>query len=678
MFRRSASVFALCLTAGVLLVAAPASADRPTSTTLFGINSPTVSGVFGNFKRQRAEEIVVEDVSGSTVRANALPPEPKVVLWSRRGLKAPDGSKRLPSVIHARLSTRSDDAVRVRQSHRKAILDTYGKRGFEPIWVGDYGLSKRARRLLETLATADEDGLNKSNYLPQSLLSFSDDADELKSSPSLLGKLELELTVAALAYAHDISAGAVDPFRISEIHTLDVIEVKPGDAVAALARSVRPDVYLTSLQSTIPQYGLLKKKLAEFRKLEQSRATIDIEPGPAIRPGDTDSRLGLVRARLRSLGRLETEEATDTQSTDPQSTLAGEETTVVSSQPTNNTGSSENLKVSVTGELVSATDAVTVVSEPTTVAAVSDPSYYDPSLVEAVRGLQKQAGLKVDGIIGNNTLQALNGQSVTGQVKKVLLNMERLRWLPKALPVKHVFVNQAFFETWLIDGQDIVFRSDVIVGKPRFQTAVFSDEMESVVINPNWNVPRSIAVNEMLPKLQVDPLFLERQGYHLLGAKGRISDWSSVNWEGYTQETLPYDIRQPPGPSNALGRVKFLFPNKHAIYMHDTPARSLFKNKVRAYSHGCVRVASPVEFARVILGNEGWAPHEVEQAIESGQRQEVFLKQKVPVHLGYYTAWAKADGSVDFRNDIYGRDRVLDQAFEQNKGTGYGDELSLN
>ncbi len=656
---RSASAIALCLASGLSLISASALADRPTSTTLFGINSPTVSGVFGNFSRRAAEEIVVEESAGSTVRANALPPEPKVPLWSRRGLKAPASLEGYASVIFTQLTTRSDETIRVRQSHRKPILRAYAKRGFEPIWVGDYGLSKRARRLLDTLATADEDGLDKSDYLPRSLLSFSDDAGELKTSPSLLSKLELELTIAALEYAHDISAGAVDPFRISEIHTLEVVEVTPEAAVTALAKSVRPDVYLTSLQSTIPQYRLLKRKLAEFRAMEQDQTNIEIEPGPTIRPGGSDPRLSLVRARLKSLGRLEDPAVADDLASEVQNEpeSAATETAVTEF-------------IDSTGKLQTAGSGIT---------EVPDPDFYDNALVDAIRGLQKQAGLKVDGIIGNNTLSALNGQSVTGQIKKVLLNMERLRWLPKALPVKHVFVNQAFFETWLIDGEDIVFRSDVIVGKPRFQTAVFSDEMESVVINPNWNVPRSIAVNEMLPKLQVDPYFLERQGYHLLSAQGRVSDWGSVDWDGYTQETLPYDIRQPPGPSNALGRVKFLFPNKHAIYMHDTPARSLFKNKVRAFSHGCVRVASPVEFARVILGNEGWAPHEVEQAINSGQRQEVFLKEKVPVHLGYYTAWAKSDGTVDFRNDIYGRDRVLSQAFDQNSGSyQIGDELTLN
>ena len=186
--------------------------------------------------------------------------------------------------------------------------------------------------------------------------------------------------------------------------------------------------------------------------------------------------------------------------------------------------------------------------------------------------------------------------------------------------------------------------------------------MEYVAFNPYWNVPRSIAGNEMLPKLWNDPGYLDRAGYEVRDRRGRRVSSYSVDWWNYTGRTMPYDIRQPPGRGNALGAVKFMFPNKHAIYLHDTPAKNLFTKLTRAYSHGCVRVQTPRKFAEIVLG---WNRSEVDAAIDSGKNQQVTLERKIPVHLTYFTAWPDRSGRIKYYDDVYDRDAALRKALSR-------------
>ena len=236
--------------------------------------------------------------------------------------------------------------------------------------------------------------------------------------------------------------------------------------------------------------------------------------------------------------------------------------------------------------------------------------------------------------------------------------MERLRWLPKSLGAGYVFVNPAAFEVRVMDRGEEVWRSKVIVGKPLTQTAVFDDEIETVVFNPSWGVPPSIIANEYLPKLRNDPGYLDRIGFKVTDARGRVVSSDSVDWWSYGSK-VPYGIQQPPGHKNALGELKFLFPNAHNIYMHDTPNRELFDNEVRALSHGCVRVQNPREFAEILLG---WDREKVDENTDSRQSQSVKLPAKVPVHITYFTAWPDENGKVQYFNDIYGRDQAMENA----------------
>ncbi len=707
MIARKLVLFASCVTVGTVISTAPSLADRPMFNRFEDGKSPTVFGdVFRPFRQSTPpEEVFVEESGGATVRATPLPPEARVAL-RRTKLKKPDGLDAAAEAIFADLSTAGDNPVRVRKSHLKPVLAFYAERNYAPMWTGDYGLSLRARRALKVLATADEDGLRAVDFLPASLTGFDDDGTGQAASPAARARLDLEMTASVLEYARVISAGAVDPFRISDSHDLKVEEEKPGDILARLAVSVRPDSYLLSLHSQIPQYAAMKDALARYREMEKNRSDTEVPPGAVLRPGTSDPRVPLLRRRLAELGHLSVPERTDDSAPEATGAIVSESasdgTTVaaapekaadgaipvtvvaeISPPATAASGETANSDASADNETEAMQDTASVSasgeSDETAqaVPAVGD-DVYGPELADAIRAFQKQADLGVDGVVGPRTLAALNGRSVESQIARVKLNLERLRWLPRSLADRHVFVNQAFFQAWIMDDGRKVYRTDVIVGKPNYQTAVFMDEMETVIFNPYWHVPRSIAANEMLPHLRVDPTYLARQGYEVVDVRGQITDSTRIDWTQYNQETLPYDIRQPPGPRNALGRVKFLFPNRHAIYMHDTPARSLFSRTVRAFSHGCIRVGTPIKFARAILGVEGWSAEEVDRAIASSERQEVTLKRKVPVYIGYYTAWPDDDGTMKFRNDIYSRDRVLTQAFEQNRRVYPTRDIALN
>ncbi len=587
------------------------------------LNSPSVYSTYQQRYRPAYDQSQVTSgtpTNISTVRPQALPPEPLVALV-QNNLKPAAQMDAYATAVYEQLTGTSAQPPRVSATHRKEIIKFYKTRNFKPLWLGEYGMAARARHLLSLLGKADEEGLRAQDYLPASLIDFNDQASNIAEKPAALAKLEIELTVAALEYSHHITAGRVKPIRISKLHTLKAKPVAASKVLANLQSTLRPDNYLTSLQPMIPQYRNLKKALAKYRGQIDDNRTIHISAGDLIRPGDVDDRLEFIAMRLEQLG-------------------------LYNFEPQKSTNSNGYENASFTTQ--------------------SPDLSYNADLVAAIMDLQEQSGLRRDGIIGNNTLAALNGQSSGEKVAKIILSLERLRWLPQDLKSKYIFINQAFYETWMMENGKEIYRSDVIVGKSIHQTAVFNDEMDKVVLNPRWFVPRSIIYNEMMPKLYNNPYYLADQGYEVRDIKGRQVNSTTINWAQFGEKNIPYNVVQPPGPKNALGRVKFLFPNQHAIYMHDTPARNLFKKDIRALSHGCVRVQKPMEFAEIILKTEGWTPSRIANAIASGKNQTVLLSKKIPVYLGYYTAWADQEGNVKLKDDVYGRDRVLNQALEQN------------
>lgn len=285
---------------------------------------------------------------------------------------------------------------------------------------------------------------------------------------------------------------------------------------------------------------------------------------------------------------------------------------------------------------------------------------YDARLQSAVVAFQLDAGLPADGVAGADTIAAVNA-SVEDHWNEVVLTMERMRWINDGqLHDRLIFVNLTDFHTRVIDNGEVTFITRSVIGARDRQTPEFSDEMEHMVINPSWYVPRSIARRSFIPGI------LAGGSSHMeLMSNGRPVDRSSVDMSRYSVNSFPFDLRQPPGPNNALGTVKFMFPNRHAIYLHDTPEQHLMSREVRAYSSGCIRLADPHEFAYHLLARQSDDPVGLFQGILASENETyLHLDQHIPVHLTYWTAWVETDGSLQTRADIYGRNEILSRAIQ--------------
>ena len=494
-------------------------------------------------------------------------------------------------------------AVRVTRKQKKAIVKFYKERNFSPVWTDMDGLTVKGAELLAILSRAEEEGLEAIHYLPPLMSSFTDSLEEVESDLRLLSRLEIDLTAMALRYGMDASGGRIIPNRLSGYHDLNPPTVAPHKILARLAASEAPSAYLSSLHPQTAAYKALKAELARFQRTDTQTVLVPIPTGGTIRPGQSDERIAIIRNRLIKGGYLQ--------------------------------------------ETASRDDGYGAL--------------YDEELEQAVRAFQRDRKLKPDGIIGARTIASFNGIRQLNKRRAIILNMERLRWYAHKFPANYVIANQAAFELQVIRNHRQVWKTKIIVGKPKFQTSVFVDQMEMVVFNPYWGVPQSIIRNEMLPKLINNPGYLDRLGYEVYNGRGQRISSSRVSWWNYgSGGVIPFAVRQPPGNKNALGRIKFLFPNKHAIYMHDTPSKHLFKRRSRAYSHGCVRVYKPRIFAQKILG---WSPDQIEQKINSGVNEKYVLPRKIPVYLTYFTAWPDSSGKIRYFSDVYGRDKRLELAF---------------
>ncbi|MEM6693801.1 MAG: L,D-transpeptidase family protein [Pseudomonadota bacterium] len=285
---------------------------------------------------------------------------------------------------------------------------------------------------------------------------------------------------------------------------------------------------------------------------------------------------------------------------------------------------------------------------------------YDAALQRAVQLFQHDMGLNADGVAGRATMNAVN-VSIEDRLPSILVAMERERWMNIERGDRHIWVNLVDFTATIVDHGEVTFRTRSVIGAndPKRRSPEFSDVMEYMEINPYWNVPNSIAVSEYLPGM-IQSYGGTAGHLQLVDGSGRVIPRGAINWESYSPRSFPFNLRQPPSRSNALGLVKFMFPNRHNIYLHDTPAKSLFSRDRRDYSHGCIRLADPFDFAYHLLAKQVTNPKEYFHSIlNTGQNTRVDLVEEVPVHLVYRTAFTSPKGRLNFRSDIYGRDAKI-------------------
>ena len=293
---------------------------------------------------------------------------------------------------------------------------------------------------------------------------------------------------------------------------------------------------------------------------------------------------------------------------------------------------------------------------------------YDTDLVTAVETFQESLGLEVDGIIGPATIAAFNGGNATRR-EDILANMELWRWMPSDLGQFHVFVNIPEFRLWIERDGKPEYTTRVVTGAVKHQTPIFSDNIRHLVVNPYWNVPASIVRNEIAPAVLRNPGYTDSHNMDLLYNGAAVSPWQ-VNWSQVSSTNFPFRIRQRPGAGNSLGQIKFLFPNKHDVYLHDTPSKSLFSRSARALSHGCIRVENPMEFAGALMANEPNISRASLEAMFGPNERWVNPETKIPVHLAYFTLRVEPDGSIRSFGDVYGHNEKLIEAMGLSPSVG--------
>jgi murein L,D-transpeptidase YcbB/YkuD len=511
-------------------------------------------------------------------------------------------------------------ALRAAFARTPEVESFYAARGYETVWsTPEGGLTLAGQALVAAFADAPRHALPADRYSGgvRAALPGADVLDR-----------EVAMTRAFLAYGRDINSGLLEPRQVDRDIAVKPVRPEPAALLAGIAAATDPAAYLASLAPGSEDYRLLLDHLDVMRTLAANGDAWGpkVPNGATLREGDRSQRIAAVRARLVAMGDLAP-------------------------------GASTTTEARAGGDIVLAANDVTTDAPRVAMAETADPMRFDATLAEAVRRFQARHGLNVDGVVGPATLAQIN-TSPAFRADQIAVNLERIRWLNRDLGRRHVKVNIPDFTMRVMENGKRVFDSRVVVGKYRHQTPEFSDVMDHMVVNPTWFVPRSIAVNEILPRLQEDPTYLDQKGYRLTGADAYDVDWTMV-----TPSTFPGSIRQRPGPGNALGRVKFMFPNDFAIYLHDTPQRHLFARDVRAYSHGCVRVEKPLEFAHFLLGYQESDPvGTFDRWLASGRERYVTLDEHLPVHITYRTAWVDEDGRDHFRGDIYGRDVTVMQA----------------
>lgn len=474
----------------------------------------------------------------------------------------------------------------------------YGERGFEPLWISvngdDVELAPNALKIVKVFNSAASEGLRPSDYLAPDFAEQSA-GGEAKD----LAALETSFSAAAARYAQDAYGGRIDPTAVSKMITLAPKRIDEAALLLELASSTDPGKVLLDLSPKHPEFLRLKAALAEFENAELTVSRITIPDGPTLKLGMQDERVPMLRERL-------------------------------------------------------SVEAPELAEGATTAAADTT---YDQSLVDAVKAFQQSAGIDADGVLGPATLATLNAPSAVTR-DDILANMERWRWEPETLGAFRVEVNIPQFQLNILRDEEVVHQTRVVVGRPSNQTPVFSDEIESVVVNPYWNVPASIAANEIKPKLLANPNYLDGQNMELLSGS-KVVNASAVDWS--TSNINAFRVRQKPGPGNALGKIKFLFPNSHDVYLHDTPAKSLFERAYRAYSHGCVRVLNPMEFAGALMATNPEVTQAKLEGLFGDNERWVSLKTHIPVHLMYFTIRVEEDGTLRSFGDVYGHNAKLIQ-----------------
>jgi murein L,D-transpeptidase YcbB/YkuD len=493
---------------------------------------------------------------------------------------------------------------------------------FMPVWMREKSLSPAAKELFETIR--DDGTLNKKGTLYQDNLLLEQRAEEIYAfNGSMAEKLTLEFKVSQLykaytdyAYFGSINWGAfqarISNLMVNGVSTEWVLHRPEVNPIGIVGKAALGESLKKQLQAAVPtayHYKKLQKALERYMDIRENGGWEQVLLFKKLKPGKRAK--GVVSLRNRLL---------------------------------------------VTKDYIPCEES-------------GEDTLYDACLQKAVKHFQLRNGLKPDGVVGSVTLRELN-RSVDERITTIRLNLDRLKWLNERASKRHIIINIPDFKLYFEEDGKLIQTMRVVTGKPNHPTPIFSDTVEYIVLNPYWNIPKSIIQKEMIPKLLKNPNAMARQGIEIHSGWGKDAEKisaASVDWSQYRySKHMPYRFAQVPGTRNALGKVKFLFPNKFSVYMHDTPSKHLFKRSKRAFSHGCIRLQKPRELLRTFSTFNSNIDFEKSQKILKGRKKTyINLQEKVPVDVIYLTAWVDYDGKLQFRNDVYHYDKMQLKSFRK-------------
>ncbi|MFZ9053448.1 MAG: L,D-transpeptidase family protein [Woeseiaceae bacterium] len=478
------------------------------------------------------------------------------------------------------------------------LVEIYENRRFRPAWTD----LDQVDELLTAIEATAADGLDPADYhLEQVRTGYRQLLAGDVTTAIARAELDVLFTDSLIRLVYHQRFGKLNPYTLDPQWNFRR-DLDGVSAAAAIQSIIDADSLLDRLQTLFPRgrfYEQLRQSLARYREIEANGGWPEFPEGPTLKPGMVDNRVPVLARRL-----------------------------------------------AVTGDLD--TDAV----------AAADTTYAE--IIEAgVRRFQKRHGIDVDGVIGPTTARVLNVPA-SRRVRQLEINLERARWVFDDITDDFIIVNIAGFTAYVVRDREVVWQTRVQVGSTYHKSPVFRDEMKYLVFNPTWTVPYSIATKEILPQIQSEPDYFAKRDFDVKDRNGKLVDPESIEWSELSRRNFPYTLVQRPGPNNALGRVKFMFPNEHAVYLHDTPSKSLFGRAERAFSHGCIRVENPFKFAEILLGADGWTQDRFQEVLDSGEIKTVFLSKPMPVMLLYWTAQVDPGGDVHFYQDVYDRDQRIE------------------
>jgi len=477
----------------------------------------------------------------------------------------------------------------------------YSQREYQPAWTEP----GRLGALVQAIRSSVEDGLTPADYLLAPITRLMAAAETPHASALQRADLDLLATEALVRLASSLRYGKVAPARVDstwEVPSAGSVRLPPP----ILETLIASDTLAAAVAALAPRNALylrLREALARYRAVDSLGGWPTVEPGPPLSVGMTDPRVPVLRRRLAASGDL-----------------------------------------------------------PAFAAAVPG-TRYDRSLAAGVAHFQARLGLAADGVVGPRTTGELN-VAASVRIRIIRVNLERERWVLPGLGPTFVAVNIPAYQAYFVKADSLVWSGRAVVGQPYLETPQFRARMTYLVLNPTWTVPPQILTDEVLPDIRRDTTYLARHHMLVIDGEGEAVDPASVDWSAYDGRTLPYRIVQAPGGGNPLGRVKFIFPNAYAVYLHDTPEPNLFLRSRRSFSHGCIRVQHPMALATALLGDSTWTPAALDSVVALGRETTVPLPMPVPVLVLYWTAWTDQDGSLNFRPDLYGRDGAVLQALD--------------